>query len=34
MLETVDRMIDRIENLEAILDVDHPNWSDEKDSQS
>lgn len=34
MLESVDRMTDRIENLEAILDVDHPNWRNEKDNQS
>ena len=34
MLESVDRMTDRIANLEAILDVDHPNWRNEKDSKS
>jgi len=33
MLESVDRMTDRIANLEAILDVDHPNWRNEKDSK-
>ncbi len=26
MLETVDRLTDRIGALEAILDVDHPDW--------
>jgi phage shock protein B len=26
MLETVDKMVDRIEALEAILDADHPDW--------
>ncbi len=30
MLEAVDRMTDRITNLEAILDADHPNWRHEK----
>ena len=30
MLEAVDRMTDRITNLEAILDADHPNWRNEK----
>ncbi len=33
MLESVDRMSDRIENLEAILDADHPNWRESKESQ-
>ena len=32
MLETVDRMTDRIVNLEAILDADRPNWRNEKES--
>jgi phage shock protein B len=32
MLESVDRMTDRINNLEAILDADHPNWRNERDS--
>jgi len=31
MLEAVDRMTDRITNLEAILDADHPNWRNEKE---
>jgi len=31
MLETVDRMTDRIVNLEAILDADRPNWRNEKE---
>ena len=31
MLETVDRMTDRIVNLEAILDADSPNWRNEKE---
>jgi phage shock protein B len=26
MLETVDKLGDRIRSLESILDVDHPNW--------
>jgi phage shock protein B len=26
MLVTVDKLTDRIGNLEAILDVDHPQW--------
>jgi phage shock protein B len=26
MLETVDRLTERIHSLEAILDVDHPDW--------
>jgi phage shock protein B len=34
MLESVDRMSDRINNLEAILDADHPNWRNDKESQS
>jgi len=33
MLESVDRMSGRIENLEAILDADHPNWRESKESQ-
>ena len=32
MLESVDRMYDRINNLEAILDADHPNWRNDKES--
>jgi phage shock protein B len=32
MLESVDRMSDRINNLEAILDADHPNWRNDKES--
>ena len=31
MLESVDRMSDRINNLEAILDADHPNWRNDKE---
>lgn len=31
MLETVDRMTDRIVNLEAILDADRPNWRNDKE---
>ena len=31
MLETVDRMTDRIVNLEALLDADRPNWRNEKE---
>ena len=31
MLETVDRMTDRIVNLEAILDADRPNWRNHKE---
>lgn len=30
MLESVDRMTDRITNLEAILDADHPDWRNDK----
>jgi phage shock protein B len=26
MLETVDKLTDRIGTLESILDVDHPDW--------
>jgi len=26
MLETVDKLGDRIQTLESILDVDHPDW--------
>ena len=26
MLETVDKLTDRIQALESILDVDHPDW--------
>lgn len=26
MLETVDKLSDRIQALESILDVDHPDW--------
>jgi phage shock protein B len=26
MLETVDRLTDRIHTLESILDADHPDW--------
>jgi len=26
MLETVDRLTERIHSLEAILDADHPDW--------
>ena len=32
MLESVDRMSDRINNLEAILDADHPDWRNDKES--
>jgi phage shock protein B len=31
MLEAVDRMTDRITNLESILDAGHPNWRNEKE---
>ncbi|WP_086929274.1 envelope stress response membrane protein PspB [Agarilytica rhodophyticola] len=26
MLETLDKLIDRVETLEEILDAEHPNW--------
>jgi phage shock protein B len=26
MLETVDKLTDRIQALESILDIDHPDW--------
>ena len=32
MLESVDRMMDRITNLEAILDADHPDWRNDKET--
>ncbi|CAI8339323.1 MAG: envelope stress response membrane protein PspB [Luminiphilus sp.] len=32
MLESVDRMTDRITNLEAILDADHPDWRNDKET--
>lgn len=32
MLESVDRMTDRITNLEAILDADHPDWRNGKET--
>lgn len=32
MLETVDRMTDRIVNLEAILDAERPDWRNEKEA--
>ncbi len=31
VLDTLDRMTDRIVNLEAILDADRPNWRNEMD---
>ena len=34
MLVAVDRMADRIESLESILDADHPNWRHETGGQS
>jgi phage shock protein B len=33
MLETVDKLSDRIGTLESILDVDHPDWR-QQDSRS
>ena len=32
MLESVDRMTNRITNLEAILDADHPDWRNDKET--
>ena len=32
MLESVDRMTDRITNLEAILDADHTDWRNDKET--
>ena len=32
MLESVDRMTDRITNLEAILDADHPDWRNDEET--
>ena len=32
MLESVDRMTYRITNLEAILDADHPDWRNDKET--
>ena len=34
MLVAVDQMADRIESLESILDADHPNWRQERGSQT
>ena len=34
MLETVDKLSDRIGALEAILDADHPEWRQQVDRQS
>ena len=31
MLETVDKLIDRIATLESILDDDHPQWRQQMD---
>ena len=31
MLETVDKLTDRIGALESILDVDHPDWRQQTD---
>ena len=31
MLETVDKLTDRIAALESILDVDHPDWRQQTD---
>ena len=31
MLETVDKLSDRIQALESILDVDHPDWCAERE---
>ena len=33
MLETVDKLTDRIVSLEAILDADHPQWRQQVDRQ-
>jgi phage shock protein B len=33
ILESVDRMSDRIENLEAILDADHPDWRESQEDK-
>jgi phage shock protein B len=34
MLVGVDQMADRIESLESILDADHPDWRQERGSQT
>ena len=34
LLVAVDQMADRIESLESILDADHPNWRQERGSQT
>jgi phage shock protein B len=33
MLATVDKLSERIGSLESILDVDHPNWRQQRDHQ-
>ena len=33
MLATVDKLTERITSLESILDVDHPNWRQQRDHQ-
>lgn len=30
MLQTLDKLIDRVEALESILDEEHPNWRKSK----
>ena len=34
MLETVDRLTDRIGTLESILDADHPDWRQQTERES
>lgn len=34
MLETVDRLTDRIGTLESILDADHPDWRQQAERES
>ena len=34
LLVAVDQMADRIQSLESILDADHPNWRQERGSQT
>ena len=33
MLETVDKLTDRIQALESILDIDHPDWRSRRSSE-
>jgi phage shock protein B len=34
MLETVDRLTDRIATLESILDADHPDWRQQTERET